>query len=87
MCPFLLTGRRSYRADMVEHVRYEVTLADTTVEVVGADAYAPDGALTTFYRCRDGRGTIDVWATRVASFRTADILRILRIEERVAQVA
>lgn len=87
MCPFLLTGGGSYRASMVEHVRYEVTLADTTVEVVGADAYAPDGALTTFYRCRDGRGTIDVWATRVASFRTADILRILRIEERVAQVA
>ena len=87
MCPFLLTGGGSYRAGMVEHVRYEVTLADTTVEVVGADAYAPDGALTTFYRCRDGRGTIDVWATRVASFRTADILRILRIEERVAQVA
>jgi hypothetical protein len=72
---------------MVEHVRYEVTLADTTVEVVGADAYAPDGALTTFYRCRDGRDAIDVWATRVASFRTADILRVLRVEVHAAQVA
>lgn len=60
---------------------FEVLLTDGIVEVEGADAYAPDGALTTFYRCRDGRDTIDSWATRVASFRTADVLRILRIDE------
>jgi hypothetical protein len=88
---FLRTGGRPYGAAMADTVRYEVTLADTTVEVVGADAYAPDGALTTFYRCRDGREAIDVWATRVASFRTTDILRVLRIEacaeRRAIQVA
>jgi hypothetical protein len=57
-----------------------VLLADGLVQVTGADAYAPDGQLTTFYRCRDGRDAVDVWATRVASFRTADIVRILRVE-------
>lgn len=65
---------------MAAPLRYEVLLTDGLVEVDGADAYAPDGQMTTFYRCRDGRGTIDVWATRVASFRTADILRIHRVE-------
>jgi hypothetical protein len=65
---------------MAEHVRYEVTVGDGVVEVDGADAYAPDGAMTTFFRCRDGRHTIDSWATRVASFRTADVRRIVRIE-------
>lgn len=65
---------------MVDLVRYEVTVADGTVIVDGADAYAPDGAMTTFYRCRDGRTTIDSWATRVASFRTSEIRRILRVE-------
>ena len=65
---------------MAELVRYEVTVADGVIDVDGADAYAPDGAMTTFYRCRDGRHTIDSWATRVASFRTADIRRVVRIE-------
>jgi hypothetical protein len=65
---------------MAEHVRYEVTVTDGTVVVDGADAYAPDGAMTTFYRCRDGRSTIDSWATRVASFRSSEVRRIVRIE-------
>ncbi len=59
---------------------YEVRIGDAVIEVRGADAYAPDGALTTFYRCRDGRDVVDVWATRVASFRTADIASILRLD-------
>ena len=65
---------------MAQPVRYEVTVADGIIDVDGADAYAPDGAMTTFYRCRDGRHTIDSWATRIASFRTADIRRVVRIE-------
>lgn len=65
-------------------VRYEVRIGDGTIEVRGADAYAPDGALTTFYRCRDGRDVVDAWATRVASFRTADITSILRRDALVA---
>jgi len=65
---------------MADLVRYEVTVTDGTVVVDGADAYAPDGAMTTFYRCRDGRETIDAWATRIASFRTSEIRRIVRLE-------
>ena len=65
---------------MAANVRYEVTLTDGVVELDGADAYAPDGCMTTFYRCRDDREAIDSWATRIASFRTTDIVRILRVE-------
>ena len=65
---------------MAADVCYEVTLTKETIEVRGADAYAPDGRMTTFYRCRDDRETIDSWATRVASFRTSDIIRIMRVE-------
>ncbi len=77
---FLHTGEGPYRARMAAHLHYDVLLSDGPVTVDGADAYAPDGSFTTFYRCGNGRETIDVWATRVASFRTADILRILRVE-------
>src|SRR3546814_13551776 len=52
---------------MAANVRYEVTLTDDVVEVEGADAYAPDGRMTTFYRCRDDRQALDSWAKRVAS--------------------
>ena len=65
---------------MAANVRYEVTLTDGVVEVDGADAYAPDGRMTTFYRCRDDREAIDSWATRIARFRPPDIVRILRVD-------
>ena len=65
-------------------VRYEVQIGDGTVVVRGADAYAPDGALTTFFRCREGRDVIDAWAVRVASFRTADVTSILRRDSMAA---
>lgn len=80
MSLFLLTGGPSYGPSMAELVRYEVTVRDGTVHVDGADAYAPDGTMTTFYRCREGRHTVDSWATRIASFRTADIRRIVRVD-------
>jgi hypothetical protein len=68
---------------MAANLHYEILLSDGLVLVDGADAYAPDGQMTTFFRCRDGRDAIDVWATRVASFRTTDIVRILRVESPV----
>jgi hypothetical protein len=71
---------------MAALLHFEVLLTDGLIEVDGADAYAPDGQMTTFYRCRDGRETIDVWATRIASFRTADILRVRRVEGAVPTV-
>jgi hypothetical protein len=56
---------------------YEVTLKANLVEIVeGADAYVQEGPLTTFFQGRDGRTVIDAWARRLASFRTADIVRV-----------
>lgn len=51
-----------------------VTLVD------GADSYQQEGPMTTFFRRGDGRGVIDSWSTRMASFRTADIRVVRRCE-------
>jgi hypothetical protein len=44
--------------------------------VEGADGYAQEGTVTTFFRGRDGRSVLDARALRLASFRTADILHV-----------
>ena len=60
---------------------FEVTLRDGAVETVdGADAYQQEGPMTTFFRRGDGRDVIDSWSTRMASFRTADLLVVRRRE-------
>jgi hypothetical protein len=64
---------------------YVVTLVDDRVEVVeGADAYQQEGPLTTFFQTSPGRNVIDCWATRLASFRTADIRQIRRADRPAA---
>jgi hypothetical protein len=57
---------------------YEIQLkgASEVERVEDADAYVQEGALTTFFRSRDGRASLDCWAKRLASYRTADITRI-----------
>ena len=58
---------------------YQLTLKDRTTEVIdGADAYQQEGQMTTFFRRDGGRAVVDSWATRIASFRTSDILIIRR---------
>jgi hypothetical protein len=58
---------------------YHVTLKDHTVEVIDdADAYQQEGQMTTFFATREGRDVVDSWATRVASFRTSEILIVRR---------
>jgi hypothetical protein len=68
---------------------FEVTLRDPgpsgrgsgkqRVEIVdGADAYQQEGPMTTFFRRGDGRNVIDSWSTRVASYRTTDLLVVRR---------
>ena len=60
---------------------FEVVLKDRTVEVIGgADAYQQEGPMTTFFRRGDGREVVDCWSTRMASFRTVDLLMIRRRE-------
>ena len=60
---------------------FEVKLRDGTVETIErADAYQPDGQLTTFFAFEDGRSTIDCWSVRVASIRTSEIVAVWRRE-------
>jgi hypothetical protein len=60
---------------------FEVVLQDSRVERVTADAYQPEGPITSFFRLGDGRRTIDAWATRVASVRTSSIILVRRVDE------
>ena len=58
---------------------FEVILRDEAAEVVeGADSYAPEGPLTTFFDNQARPGGINAWSVKVASYRTADIVRIRR---------
>ncbi len=58
---------------------FEVILRDGAVEIIdGADAYQQEGPMTTFFRHGEGRDVIDSWSTRMASFRTADLLVVRR---------
>jgi hypothetical protein len=55
---------------------YEIRLKNDEAELVDADGYTQEGVLTTFFQGRDGRAVLDSWARRVASYRTADVVRI-----------
>ena len=58
---------------------FAVTLTDQTTDFVdGADAYQQEGPLTTFFAFQGGRGVIDSWSVRLASYRTSDIVAIRR---------
>jgi hypothetical protein len=66
---------------------YEVTMRDRSVERVGeADAYQQEGQMTTFFRTADGRA-VDSWSTRMASFRTSEILIIRRDDAEAADLS
>ena len=36
--------------------------------------------MTTFFRTGSGRNVVDTWSTRVASFRTSEVIVIRRVE-------
>ena len=62
-------------------VAYEIMLKDRTVEIVeAADAYQQEGQMTTFFSTGEGRQVVDCWSTRVASFRTSEILIVRRVD-------
>ncbi len=64
--------------------RFNVTLAADRTEVIEhADAYQQEGPLTTFFAFAGGREVIDSWSSRLASFRTADVLAVRRVEAAV----
>lgn len=59
-------------------------MADFTIELTNdrheqvhrVDAYQQEGPLTTFFSVGSNRQVIDSWSTRVASFRTVDIIAV-----------
>ncbi len=56
-------------------------MKDRAVEKIdAADEYQQEGPMTTFFRTDGRRGTVDSWSTRVASFRTAEVVIIRRFE-------
>ena len=58
---------------------FAIELANQRVEKVqGVDAYQQEGPLTTFFAVESQRLVIDSWSTRVASFRTSDIVTVRR---------
>lgn len=60
---------------------YHITLADRSTERIdGADAYQQEGQMTTFFSNDAGRTLVDTWSTRVASFRTNEIVAIRRVD-------
>ena len=59
---------------------YQITLKDKTTESIDeADAYAQEGQMTTFFLTGSGRQVVDTWSTRVASFRTSELIAIRRV--------
>jgi hypothetical protein len=61
---------------------FEILLRDRSPEIIDdADAYQQEGQLTTFFQFGDGRHVVDCWSTRVASFRTSEVLEIRRLAE------
>ncbi len=60
---------------------YQVMLKDRSVErIEGADAYQQEGQMTTFFCTASGRNVVDTWSTRIASFRTSEVVIIRRLD-------
>ncbi len=65
---------------------FAVTLSDNTTDVVdGADAYQQEGPMTTFFAHGEGRQVIDSWSSRLASYRTADVVAVRRSAAQTAE--
>ncbi len=63
---------------------YRVTLKDrSTEEIDDVDAYQQEGQMTTFFRTGSDRQVVDTWSTRMASFRTSEIIAIRRLDPAV----
>ncbi len=59
---------------------HEVTMKDGSVERIdGTDAYHQEGPMTTFFAIAESRHVVDTWSTRVASFRTSEIVAVRRL--------
>ncbi len=61
------------------HFTVQLTNGET-VTIAEADAYQFEGPLTTFFSTGSSRQVIDSWSTRIASYRTADVVAIERFD-------
>lgn len=60
---------------------FEVLLAgETAPHRIDADAYEQEGPMTTFFTCDSSHIRLDSWALRLASFRSADVRMIRRLD-------
>lgn len=60
---------------------FEVVLAgETAPHLIDADAYQQEGPMTTFFSSDSSHVRLDSWAMRLASFRSADVRIIRRLE-------
>jgi hypothetical protein len=66
---------------------YRITMKDRTTEQIDdADAYQQEGQMTTFFRTGSQRNVVDTWSTRVASFRTSEVIVIRRLDDAAARL-
>lgn len=62
---------------------FQITLKDqSTDQIDDVDAYQQEGAMTTFFQTGSNRRVVDTWSTRVASYRTSEIMSIRRVAKR-----
>ena len=54
--------------------------SETSSSIVQADAYEQEGPMTTFFTSDAGHTRLDSWSTRLASFRSADVAAIRRLD-------
>ncbi len=67
---------------------HEVTMRDGSIErIEGTDAYHQEGPMTTFFQIASSRHVVDTWSTRIASFRTSEIVAVRRLPTPCAAAA
>ena len=62
---------------------FQITLADNKYETIDlADGYELEGPLTTFFASDGHTMRLSSWSTRLASFKTSEIICIRKIDEK-----
>jgi hypothetical protein len=60
---------------------FQITLTDNKYETIdSADGYELEGPLTTFFTSDGHTMRLSSWSTRLASFRTSEIVCIKKVE-------
>lgn len=66
---------------------FQITLSDQTFETITqADGYELEGPLTTFFMSDGHTMRLSSWSTRLASFKTSEIVCIKKLPEEIKLV-